>query len=68
MSWQADQSEMIVLLSLIFSRLPRPDALASGALELSLPLTGQFRAVTLTVPAQTVPLAHVHAPISRLSV
>jgi hypothetical protein len=67
MSWQTDQSEMIVLLSLIFSRLPRLDALASGVFGLGLPISGQFRAVVLTAPAQTVPLAFVHAPISRLS-
>jgi hypothetical protein len=63
---QADQSEMIVLMSLIFNPLWRNFAFTGGLDRPTVPEAQAQRAALLAATPQTHPLAPIHAPTPQL--
>ncbi len=66
-SWQPDQSEMFVLMSLILLCLQRVRALIGGTDQPSAPAVRAARAIKLVMAPQAPPLAPIHAPMPRLT-
>ena len=66
-SWQPDQSEMFVLMSLILMCLQRVRVLFSGTGQPSAPALRAAWATKLVVAPQTPLLALIHAPMPRLT-
>ena len=64
--WQTDQSEMFVLMSLIFFCLRRSFALACGMGRPTVPTQGAQRVARPAATPQQHPLALIHAPTPRL--
>lgn len=66
-SWQPDQSEMFVLMSLTHMCLQRVRVLPIGTGQPSAPALRAARATKLVVVPHSPPLAPIHAPMPRLT-